>query len=256
MSTFLSRITCPILSHKTRDSYCHRGTLQPIQWSASGRPNTSPHNCCVLRLPSPPENSRSWLRLLVSIIIASQTVNPQLFVGHIVFDPSSSSSMDDKPHAGRCAWFTKMLWCRQSGRRWGHCDPAIIVFNGKSYYECDELSIYPCNYHPTLSIEHDTPSHPPHSPKHPKWWSSHTYDSLGYTGYTGYTYESPPLNTSDPGTCPRKRSATATRASAGHSVYQSMVQQFTNDGNLQLRVLVVKLEICTNLYHGQKVRHG
>ena len=141
MSTFLSRITCPILSHKTRDSYCHRGTLQPIQWSASGRPNTSPHNCCVLRLPSPPENSRSWLRLLVSIIIASQTVNPQLFVGYIVFDPSSSSSMDDKPHAGRCAWFTKMLWCRQSGRRWGHCDPAIIVFNGKSYYECDELSI-------------------------------------------------------------------------------------------------------------------
>ena len=33
-------------------------------------------------------------------------------------------------------------------------------------------------------------------------------------------------------TCPRKRSATATRASAGHSVYQSMVQQFTKEGNL------------------------
>lgn len=33
-------------------------------------------------------------------------------------------------------------------------------------------------------------------------------------------------------TWPKNRSATATRASAGHSVYQSMVQQFTSEGNL------------------------
>ena len=109
-----------LLIHNT---CCHHGTLQPIQWSASGRPNTSPHNCCVLRLPSPPEKVLwSWLDYLTAFYSILNGESPILCGVHGFQTKCEEMRMIYKDVVMSTRKDMRALW------------PAIIV-------ECNELSI-------------------------------------------------------------------------------------------------------------------